>query len=276
MLPWSAELAGRVDEHIITSELLRGNPLGDPHERPLQVYVPPGYDDEPDRRYPAVYVIQGYTGHVGMWHNRMPWRQPFPELADQVFARGDAPPVIVVYVDAWTAWAAASSSTPRAPAATTPTSATRSCRGWTRTTGRCRTRPPGDQRQVQRRLRRDGHADAPARPLRRAGHARGRRAVRRLLPARLPQRRADAARPLRRVVSTSSWPTSAAGSPAPRTPTSPVIDTAPPRPLLRRRGRHRPAALRRGPGDLRRSGTAGWPGTRYVWRPPRTPRRCAR
>ncbi|MCO5974144.1 alpha/beta hydrolase [Actinoallomurus soli] len=103
MLPWSADLAGRIDEHEFTSELLRDNPLGDPHRRPLWVYVPPGYDDEPDRRYPTVYVIQGYTGHLPMWRNRSPWRQPFPELADGVFGRGEAPPVIVVYVDAWTA-----------------------------------------------------------------------------------------------------------------------------------------------------------------------------
>jgi hypothetical protein len=103
MRPWSAELAGRVDEHILTSGLLRDNPLGDPHERPLEVYVPPGYDDEPGRRYPSIYVIQGYTGHLAMWHNRLPWRRPFPELADEVFARGEAPPAIVVYVDAWTA-----------------------------------------------------------------------------------------------------------------------------------------------------------------------------
>ncbi len=102
MLPWSAGLAGRMEEHHVTSELLRGNPLGDPHERPLWVYVPPGYEDEPGRRYPVVYVIQGYTGHLGMWTNRSPWRQPYPELADQVFAGGDTPPVIVAYVDAWT------------------------------------------------------------------------------------------------------------------------------------------------------------------------------
>lgn len=102
MLPWSAEFAGRIDEHILSSDLLRGNPLGDPHERPLEVYVPPGYDEEPERRYPSVYVIQGYTGQLPMWHNRAPWRPTFPELADQVFARGEAPPVIVVYVDAWT------------------------------------------------------------------------------------------------------------------------------------------------------------------------------
>lgn len=104
MLPWSASLAGRVDEHVITSELLRDNPLGDPHERPLWVYVPPGYDAEPERRYPSVYVIQGYTGHIAMWRNRQPYRRPFPETADEVFANGAAPPAIVVYVDAWTAY----------------------------------------------------------------------------------------------------------------------------------------------------------------------------
>jgi Putative esterase len=104
MLPWSADLAGRIDEHVFASELLRANPLGDPSERPLWVYLPPGYDDEPARSYPSVYVIQGYTGHVAAWRNRSPFRQPFPETADAVFASGQAPPAIVVYVDAWTAY----------------------------------------------------------------------------------------------------------------------------------------------------------------------------
>lgn len=103
MLPWGTELAGRIDERVISSELLRGNPLGDPSERPLHVYLPPGYDDEPGRRYPSVYVIQGYTGHLGMWYNRTPFRQPFPETADALFAAG-TPPVIVVFVDAWTTY----------------------------------------------------------------------------------------------------------------------------------------------------------------------------
>ena len=104
MLPWSTDLRGRIDQQTITSELLKDNPLKDPYERPLWVYLPPGYDAEPDRRYPSVYVIQGYTGHVAMWNNRAPFRQPFPETADAVFASGEAPPAIVVYVDAWTAY----------------------------------------------------------------------------------------------------------------------------------------------------------------------------
>jgi len=104
MLPWSASLAGRLDEHVIDSAALRGNHLGDPHERPLWVYVPPGYDDQPRRRYPSIYIIQGYTGHLSMWRNRSAYRQPFIETADAMFARGEAPPAIVVYVDAWTAY----------------------------------------------------------------------------------------------------------------------------------------------------------------------------
>src|SRR4051812_19704934 len=103
-LPWSAPLSGRIDEHVFTSDVLRDNPLGDPHDRPLWVYVPPGYDDEPTRRYPSVYVIQGYTGAVTMWRNRTPYRQPFVETADAVFAKGTAPPAVVVFVDAWTAY----------------------------------------------------------------------------------------------------------------------------------------------------------------------------
>jgi hypothetical protein len=104
MLPWSSELAGRLEQGVVRSELLRDNPLGDPHERPIHVYLPPGYDSNPGRRYPAVYTIQGYTGHVGMWFNRMPFRRPFPELADELFATTNTPPAIVVYVDAWTAF----------------------------------------------------------------------------------------------------------------------------------------------------------------------------
>ncbi|HLH46614.1 MAG TPA: alpha/beta hydrolase-fold protein [Acidimicrobiales bacterium] len=95
--------AGRIDRLVIESEALRGNPLGDPASRPLWVYVPPGYDEDQDRRYPSVYVIQGYTGSLPMWDNRTPFRRPYPELVDDVFA-GGAPPCLVVFVDAWTAY----------------------------------------------------------------------------------------------------------------------------------------------------------------------------
>lgn len=103
MEPWSRALVGRVDELEIDSEVLRGNVLGDPHVRPVWVYVPPDYDDDPDRRYPSVYVIQGFTGQIDMWNNRQPFRSTFTELIDAMFEREEAPPVLVVFVDCWTA-----------------------------------------------------------------------------------------------------------------------------------------------------------------------------
>jgi S-formylglutathione hydrolase FrmB len=100
--PWSYELAGRFDEHAFESDVLRSNPLADPSVRPLWVYLPPGYDDEPERRYPSIYVIQGLTGQLDMWRNRSAFRKNFPELADDLFASGESPPCVLVFVDAWT------------------------------------------------------------------------------------------------------------------------------------------------------------------------------
>jgi len=102
--PWSYEPAGRWAEHQVDSALLRGNPLGDPHTRPLWVYLPPGYDDDESRRYPSVYVIQGMTGQLDMWRNRTAFRRNFPELLDELFADQGCPPAVVVFVDCWTSY----------------------------------------------------------------------------------------------------------------------------------------------------------------------------
>jgi len=97
-------LAGRIERHSIVSAMLVDNPLGDPAQRPLEVYLPPGYDDDAERRYPSVYVIQGYTGSLPMWQNRSAFRPTFPEAVDAMFAAGGAPPCVLVFVDAWTAY----------------------------------------------------------------------------------------------------------------------------------------------------------------------------
>src|SRR5207247_8537926 len=99
--PWSFEPSGRFEEHTISSRALLGNALDDPADRPLWVYVPPGYDDDRDARYASVYVIQGLTGQLDMWRTRNPFRQNFPEFAHAMFARGEAPPVVGVWVDCW-------------------------------------------------------------------------------------------------------------------------------------------------------------------------------
>jgi S-formylglutathione hydrolase FrmB len=102
MQPWTREFAGRVEVLEIESEVLKGNVLGDPHVRPLWVYTPPGYDEETDRRYPCIYVIQGLTGQLDMWGNREAFRPSYPEMVDELFASGGAPAALVAFVDCWT------------------------------------------------------------------------------------------------------------------------------------------------------------------------------
>ena len=101
MQPWPCHFASRLDKLTITSGLLRANPLSDPYDRPLWVYLPPGYDDGADR-FPSVYMLHGYGGSVASWENRPVYGRTFPELADQAFASGRAEPAVVVFVNGWT------------------------------------------------------------------------------------------------------------------------------------------------------------------------------
>jgi len=79
MQPWSRDPVGRLDEHVLESEALRGNRLGDPHQRPLWVYTPPGTGETP---LPSIYLIQGHTGQIDMWRNRSAFRPNVVELYD--------------------------------------------------------------------------------------------------------------------------------------------------------------------------------------------------
>ena len=52
-------LRGTVDHHRFSSEVLKGNPWGDPTERDLGVYVPPSGRTE---GLPLIVLLSGYTG----------------------------------------------------------------------------------------------------------------------------------------------------------------------------------------------------------------------
>src|SRR5260370_11496848 len=68
--PWFYEPKGRYDEHLFESQVLRGNPLGDPDRRPLWVYLPPGHDPDPQPRYPTIYGLIGLTRQIHISRNR--------------------------------------------------------------------------------------------------------------------------------------------------------------------------------------------------------------
>jgi enterochelin esterase-like enzyme len=99
--PWERPLAGTLEKLVVQSELLANNPLGDPARRPLYVYSAPGVADGP---VPSIYVIQGYGGQLDNWWSRNDFELTTFERLDAMFARGDCPPAVLVFVDAWTAY----------------------------------------------------------------------------------------------------------------------------------------------------------------------------
>jgi hypothetical protein len=102
--PWERPMHGTLDRLVVESELLADNPLGDPARRPLYVYRPPGVELDHPRALPVVYVIQGYTGQLDMWQNRVPFEPTMIERVDAMFVAGDCPHALVVFVDCWTSY----------------------------------------------------------------------------------------------------------------------------------------------------------------------------
>ncbi len=100
--PWAWPLQGELIEMVLHSKLLQDNPLGDPADRPLWVYLPPAYRAQPERRLPVVYLLQGLSGQLDMWRSRSGFRRTPVELFDQLFSDPTTPPCLLVFVDCWT------------------------------------------------------------------------------------------------------------------------------------------------------------------------------
>jgi S-formylglutathione hydrolase FrmB len=100
--PWDRPLAGRFERFAVESELLQGNALGDPTRRPLYVYLSPGVEEERAGGVPVVYLLQGYSNQLDTWLARKPFEPTTVERLDAMFAAGQTPAAIVVFVDAWT------------------------------------------------------------------------------------------------------------------------------------------------------------------------------
>src|SRR5687768_16830890 len=98
---------GRVVTLEHESAILKGNPLGDPHVRPVAVWLPPQYDEEASyqrgKRFPVVYDMVGFTGS-GMAHlNWKPFSENLGERAARLIADRKMKPMIIVFPDCFTA-----------------------------------------------------------------------------------------------------------------------------------------------------------------------------
>lgn len=75
---------GRKEAGSLETPLLR---------QPLEflVYLPPCYDEEPERRYPVLYLIHGQSYNQDQWD-----RLGADELVDQLYPSGELPPFMIV------------------------------------------------------------------------------------------------------------------------------------------------------------------------------------
>lgn len=98
----SPPMKGRVVRTSHESQCLSDNPLGDPHERDLYVYLPPQYDGT--QRFPVVMMLAGFgsTNHsIAGWS---PWKPNTIELFDRLIADGQCKPAILVLPDCFNRW----------------------------------------------------------------------------------------------------------------------------------------------------------------------------
>ncbi|HEX7054685.1 MAG TPA: alpha/beta hydrolase-fold protein [Burkholderiales bacterium] len=87
-------------EHV--SQILKDNPLGDPHVRKVAAWLPAEYDRDAGRRFPVLYDFVGFTGS-GLSH--VAWRafnENVPERAARLVAGGKMGPAIIVFPDCFT------------------------------------------------------------------------------------------------------------------------------------------------------------------------------
>lgn len=86
---------------VVRGEVLRGNPLGDPAERRLPVYLPPGYEASADK-YPVIYFLAGFGGGGVYGLGETLWEENIPQRVERLIAAGAIRPLIVVLVDCTT------------------------------------------------------------------------------------------------------------------------------------------------------------------------------
>jgi len=91
--------AGSVTRFVVESQALKGNLLGDPTARAVDVYIPAGADG---RGLPLLVDLVGITSS-GLSHtNWVGFRENVPERLDRLISEQRMPPVVVAFPDCFT------------------------------------------------------------------------------------------------------------------------------------------------------------------------------
>ncbi|WP_296700586.1 alpha/beta hydrolase-fold protein [Algoriphagus sp.] len=85
----------------VYSQAIEGNLINDPAERDVTVYLPPSYIEEPNRKYPVLYMLHGFTDNDSQWFG---WEEHWinlHEVIDAALEDGQTKEMIVVMPNAY-------------------------------------------------------------------------------------------------------------------------------------------------------------------------------
>ncbi|GJM08772.1 MAG: esterase [Lysobacteraceae bacterium] len=82
------------------SGVLASNPWGDPAEREVKAWLPPGCRDSD--QWPVLWYLAAYTNSGAGSDNWNGFKENLPQRLDRLFAQGKLPPVVVVFPDGFT------------------------------------------------------------------------------------------------------------------------------------------------------------------------------
>src|SRR5947209_4498469 len=91
-----------VQEIIVHGQSLEGNLDNDPADRQVSVYLPPSYGRDTKRRYPAVYLLHGFTDTNAKWFGAEHKWINLREILDRSIANGSVREMIAVVPNAYT------------------------------------------------------------------------------------------------------------------------------------------------------------------------------
>jgi enterochelin esterase-like enzyme len=92
---------GTIERIRLHSQALEGNLIGDSADRHVSIYLPPGYYQNPEARYPVIYFLHGFTDSDELWFGFKEHWIHLPKVLDQAIEEGTSSEMIVVMPNAY-------------------------------------------------------------------------------------------------------------------------------------------------------------------------------
>ena len=93
---------GIITTHRYESKVLKTNPLGDPTERDVIVYIPPGYVQSKSKGYVAAFGLAGFGGQGRSFLNIDPLSENLEHRMNRLVSSKKCGPLMLVLVDCFT------------------------------------------------------------------------------------------------------------------------------------------------------------------------------